>query len=411
MTSCQLSSIEGLKKKLITLQRARPDLIEAVKVLQLPYSRLHYYTFTEDVDIMVLCHSVENRPFAITNVTDSLYDEFLNYCNKELGKERIAVIAHDFSHDEDEVRAMKMDTFKNTQWSTFEKAGLVMICGRMDKTPEIQEKDWNSLVKFLEDASKSSPANDSVKGLKEKLQTLLKQSFSKYEIRELVLPYNRLEDFNFPLVDRTDAMILCHSVQSRGFSITDVPNSIYDEFLKYCNRVFGKLGKREVTITLMTSCQLSSIEGLKKKLITLQRARPDLIEAVKVLQLPYSRLHYYTFTEDVDIMVLCHSVENRPFAITNVTDSLYDEFLNYCNKELGKERIAVIAHDFSHDEDEVRAMKMDTFKNTQWSTFEKAGLVMICGRMDKTPEIQEKDWNSLVKFLEDASKSSPANGE
>eukprot|EP00057_Strongylocentrotus_purpuratus_P021794 XP_011676268.1 PREDICTED: uncharacterized protein LOC100891443 [Strongylocentrotus purpuratus] len=292
MTSWHLSSIEGLKQKLINLRRVRPDLIEAVKVLVLPFSGLQRFTFTEDVDIMVLCHSIVNRRFGITNVTDSLYDEFLDYCNTD-GKERIVVIAHDFRQEKDEVRAVTMNTFEHTQWSTFEKAGLVMICGMMDKTPEIQEKDWKSLVKFLEDASKSTPTivdisqttllkintSDtkqklnksekdkkgknifgttsssspkpaiyictscglySVKGLKEKLQPLLKQSLSKYEIREQELPYSRLEDFKFPPeVDRTDAMILCHSVQA-GFSITDVPNSIYDEFLKYCNRVFGK---------------------------------------------------------------------------------------------------------------------------------------------------------------------------
>ncbi|XP_030840289.1 uncharacterized protein LOC752765 [Strongylocentrotus purpuratus] len=335
MTSWHLSSIEGLKQKLINLRRVRPDLIEAVKVLVLPFSGLQRFTFTEDVDIMVLCHSIVNRRFGITNVTDSLYDEFLDYCNKTLGKERIVVIAHDFRQEKDEVRAVTMNTFKHTQWSTFEKAGLVMICGMIDKIPEIQEKDWKSLEKFLEDASKSTPTNadisqttlpkintsdtkqklnksekdkkgmyifgttssggpvgmvtrshklaiyictswglDSVKGLKEKLQTLLKQSFSSYEIKEQVLPYSRPEDFKFPPeVDKTDAMILCHSVQNRGFSITDVQNSIYDEFLKYCNRVFGRSRMAVIVHDFEYKPEI-----LKIQLETIHRTQPTTYE-------------------------------------------------------------------------------------------------------------------------------------
>eukprot|EP00057_Strongylocentrotus_purpuratus_P007816 XP_011662290.1 PREDICTED: putative nuclease HARBI1 [Strongylocentrotus purpuratus] len=38
-----------------------------------------------------------------------------------------------------------MDNFKNTRGSTFEKAGLVMTYGMMDKIPEIKAKDRKSL--------------------------------------------------------------------------------------------------------------------------------------------------------------------------------------------------------------------------------------------------------------------------
>ncbi|XP_041474436.1 uncharacterized protein LOC121423185 [Lytechinus variegatus] len=301
MTSSDPSIIEGLRTKLRALQSSRPNLIEAVKVYQLPYSGLKDHTFKEDVDIMVLCHSIENRKFSITNVTDSLYDEFFEYSNEKLGKDRIIVMAHDFPPEAEDVRAVKMTSFRQSQYSTFDNAGLVMICGRMDKgEPEIRDQDWDSFVKFLENASKkplpskssvvaqtSVPKNvtynskptskleerkikpstfssslsvgmqtrsskpvifictsyglHSIKGLTEMVQNSVKQCYSSCEIKETELPFSGLDDFKFPSeASKRDAMILCHSVNNRGFSITDVPNSLYNVFLKYCNQLFGK---------------------------------------------------------------------------------------------------------------------------------------------------------------------------
>ncbi|XP_063961567.1 uncharacterized protein LOC129269217 isoform X1 [Lytechinus pictus] len=301
MTSSEPFIIEGLRTKLKALQSSRPKLIEAVRLYQLPYSGLKHHTFKEDVDIMVLCHSIENMRFSITNVTDSLYDEFLEYSNEKLGKDRIVVMAHDFPPEAEEVRAVKMDSFRYSQYSTFDNAGLVMICGRMDKRePEIRDRDWDSFVKFLENASKkplpskAPPAAQtsvhtdvasntkqtskleerkikpltvssslsvriqtrsskpviyictsyglhSIKGLAEMVQNSVKQCYSSCEIKETELPYSRLDDFKFPSeASKRDAMILCHSVHNRGYSITDVPNSLYNVFLKYCNQLFGK---------------------------------------------------------------------------------------------------------------------------------------------------------------------------
>nr|XP_054763672.1 uncharacterized protein LOC129270301 [Lytechinus pictus] len=301
MTSSEPFIIEGLRTKLKALQSSRPKLIEAVRLYQLPYSGLKHHTFKEDVDIMVLCHSIENMRFSITNVTDSLYDEFLEYSNEKLGKDRIVVMAHDFPPEAEEVRAVKMDSFRYSQYSTFDNAGLVMIGGRMDKRePEIRDRDWDSFVKFLENASKiplpskAPPAAQtsvhtdvasntkqtskleerkikpltvssslsvriqtrsskpviyictsyglhSIKGLAEMVQNSVKQCYSSCEIKETELPYSRLDDFKFPSeASKRDAMILCHSVHNRGYSITDVPNSLYNVFLKYCNQLFGK---------------------------------------------------------------------------------------------------------------------------------------------------------------------------
>ena len=52
------------------------------------------------------------------------------------------------------------------------------------------------------------------------------------------LPYNEIENFRFH--DKIDVMVLCHSKNNRGISITDVNGAIYGEYLPYCRKVFGK---------------------------------------------------------------------------------------------------------------------------------------------------------------------------
>ena len=99
--------------------------------------------------------------------------------------------------------------------------------------------------------------------------------------------------------------------------------------------------KRSVTVTIATSSLTSGVDALLLELRTLRNREAGLIKDVKVLQLPYSGLEKYRFTEEVDVLILCHSIENRRFAITNVVDSLYDEFLTYCCKNLGKSLIPV----------------------------------------------------------------------
>ena len=56
------------------------------------------------------------------------------------------------------------------------------------------------------------------------------------------LPYNcdELKEFRLPAeMSPCDVMILCHSTTNRGLSITDVPDSFYDKYLRDCSARFG----------------------------------------------------------------------------------------------------------------------------------------------------------------------------
>ena len=72
------------------------------------------------------------------------------------GKERIVVIAHDFPSESEEVRRIRMTAFRCQQPTTFEDAGFVMICGKLDEKVDMDNKDWDELVGYLKVATKQS---------------------------------------------------------------------------------------------------------------------------------------------------------------------------------------------------------------------------------------------------------------
>ena len=81
MTSSLTSSVDALKQRLEELCSTLIGIVGEIRTLNLPYSGIDSYRFSNDehFDVMILCHS--NRRFAITDVVDFLYDKFLAYCN------------------------------------------------------------------------------------------------------------------------------------------------------------------------------------------------------------------------------------------------------------------------------------------------------------------------------------------
>ena len=57
-----------------------------VKFIQLPYNDLDSFRLDEEgLHGVILCHSIHNRRFAITDVLDALYDKFLPHAKKLYG--------------------------------------------------------------------------------------------------------------------------------------------------------------------------------------------------------------------------------------------------------------------------------------------------------------------------------------
>ena len=88
MTSSYPKSVAALKLRLEQTLRTA-GISQLIVIEQLPYCDLPTYRFPDDKpDVMILCHSVEYRRFAITDVQDSMYDEFLQYCKATIGKDK-----------------------------------------------------------------------------------------------------------------------------------------------------------------------------------------------------------------------------------------------------------------------------------------------------------------------------------
>ncbi|XP_030840999.1 uncharacterized protein LOC115923805 [Strongylocentrotus purpuratus] len=159
------------------------------------------------------------------------------------------------------------------------------------------------------------------------------------------------------------------------------------------------LPTRTPRIYLCTSRGIVSIRGLKEKLQALSDPSRCVVQD---LELPYNRLEQFKFPSEVnstDAMILCHSIRNRGFSITDVQDSIYDEFLKSCNEVFGRDHMVVVVHDFNFNKETLKG-QMETFQSIQPATFKMAGLVVLAGKLDDT-EVQlcQDDLAQLEKFV------------
>ncbi|XP_003727663.1 uncharacterized protein LOC100888478 [Strongylocentrotus purpuratus] len=158
---------------------------------------------------------------------------------------------------------------------------------------------------------------------------------------------------------------------------------------------------KPLKVSVCTSANAINVQGFIDQLAS---KFPDLDLDVQYYELPYNDIdHFEIKGSDVNIMILCHSINNRRFAITDVLDALYDKFLPNSAKILGKARVCVLVHDFPSSKgldtpDKYRA-EMENFESMQGTTFKQSSLVMMCGKLDGPVEMQETNWEDLKKFL------------
>nr|XP_054749889.1 uncharacterized protein LOC129255567 [Lytechinus pictus] len=161
-------------------------------------------------------------------------------------------------------------------------------------------------------------------------------------------------------------------------------------------------GVREnVTVGICTSALESNIEALLNKVKSL----PNV--AVKSIQLPYNDLDSFRLSsEGLDGVIICHSINNRRFAITDVRDALYDKFLPHVKEVFGKDNVCVIAHDFpwpmgprADDHAMIKGTYMDRFRSKQFTTFECSKLAIISGKLDTQMDMDQEDLEQFQEFI------------
>ncbi|XP_041457946.1 uncharacterized protein LOC121410127 [Lytechinus variegatus] len=157
---------------------------------------------------------------------------------------------------------------------------------------------------------------------------------------------------------------------------------------------------KNIKVAVYTSSDRENVKGL---ITEIRERMADCVEEVKYVQLPYNISDMQKMKLDKNYyMLLCHSINNRRFSITNVTDALYDDFLKKAKKRLGRQKVGVIAHDFQFAElsSEILESKMISFKNTQERTFRKSILQLIGGQLSDSPvELNNDQWQELEKYL------------
>ncbi|XP_063969377.1 uncharacterized protein LOC129281765 [Lytechinus pictus] len=92
--------------------------------------------------------------------------------------------------------------------------------------------------------------------------------------------------------------------------------------------------KQRVDVVVCSGSLSNSVEGLTQHI---KQHMNEVVRTVRFETLPYniSDLNNFDLT-GIDVLLLCHSIHNRRFSITDVIDSLYDGFLQRARKTLGK---------------------------------------------------------------------------
>nr|XP_054773367.1 uncharacterized protein LOC129281456 [Lytechinus pictus] len=155
--------------------------------------------------------------------------------------------------------------------------------------------------------------------------------------------------------------------------------------------------KRSVKVTV---CSCSLRENVSGLIQYIRKNISDVVtEEVEFKSLPYNISDIDKFRlRGIDVLLLCHSIDNRGFLITDVTDALYDTFLPRAKKYLGKCKVGVIAHDFP--EDCLKDYKMSNFRSKQPTTFKCASLVLTGGQLSRDQvELTEKQLDDVRQFF------------
>ncbi|XP_071476303.1 uncharacterized protein [Diadema antillarum] len=161
----------------------------------------------------------------------------------------------------------------------------------------------------------------------------------------------------------------------------------------------------KLSISVCTSASSANVQGLIDEMRSRFR---DIVADVDYFKLPYNDIDKFSVADSgIDVMLLCHSIHNRRFAITDVTDALYQKFLPKAARVVGKSRVGVIVHDMPKDKfdrPDVYAREMNVFRRQQPKTFKNSALAMIAGKLDFKPvEIIPDDWARLEGFVREAS--------
>ncbi|XP_071476299.1 uncharacterized protein [Diadema antillarum] len=159
-----------------------------------------------------------------------------------------------------------------------------------------------------------------------------------------------------------------------------------------------------VVLSLCSRGEESEVKGLKSK-ISIDMA--EIVSEVKYSQLDalsIKKIGKKSF-EDIEVVLLCHSLEDQRVVVTDVEGALYDKFLRKAKYKLGKKRVGFILYNV--DEWGERQGLLD--ENTYPTLHRKSSLQLICGglstREDGEIDMDGRQMRDLRDFLHEASET------
>ncbi|XP_054750500.2 uncharacterized protein LOC129256279 [Lytechinus pictus] len=174
--------------------------------------------------------------------------------------------------------------------------------------------------------------------------------------------------------------------------------------------------EREKAVAICSSASKSNIKAFITMVSNMKNT------TVKFIQLPYNDLDSFRLSsEGLDGVIVCHSINNRRFAITDVMDALYDKFLPHVKQVFGKSNVFVIAHDFpwpmksagsstADQHAKIKSSHMESFRDKQPTTFECSHRAIICGNMDKQVDMDKGDREQLEVFVRQCNVQAQSRG-
>ncbi|XP_041457023.1 uncharacterized protein LOC121409227 [Lytechinus variegatus] len=177
-----------------------------------------------------------------------------------------------------------------------------------------------------------------------------------------------------------------------------------DEGFEMLSEEESKEKNLKPTVRVCSSAIKSNIQGFIDELT---HRLCDNVEGIDHVSLPYSDLDSFKPTDwnKTDVVILCHSINNRRLSITDVTDALYNEFLKMVTKHCGKDSVIVIAHDFEWKKDQLPKAREDieeTLRIKQPTTFRCAGTVILAGKLDRqnvSTCLSDDDWKNIEAVI------------
>ena len=87
MCVCSGSHSDTVQGLIQQIEKDMTDVVGSVRFQTLPFNMRNMDAFDfSGIDVLLLCHSIDNRGFSLTNVIGALYDNFLPMAKKFVGE-------------------------------------------------------------------------------------------------------------------------------------------------------------------------------------------------------------------------------------------------------------------------------------------------------------------------------------